>query len=85
MSGATLLVDLILLLVVAEAVALTLFRRRTGRGPAPAAVLPTLAAGAALLVAVRLALSGAPLEWLMGALAVAGLAHIADLRARWTG
>ncbi len=77
------IVDLILLLVLAEAVALLALHRATGRGPPPAALLPNLAAGACLLLALRSALRGAP--WPLLALCLLGslLAHLADLRERW--
>ena len=76
-------VDAILLLVLAEAAALIALHRATGRGPPPAALLPNLAAGACLLLALRLALHGAP--WPLLALCLLGslAAHLADLRGRW--
>ena len=73
------LVDLILILVVLEAVFLGVFRRVTGRGPRLGRVLPTLAAGAALLTALRLAMGQAALAWILAALACALVAHIVDL------
>ncbi|MGI4976647.1 MAG: hypothetical protein ACRYG6_06865 [Janthinobacterium lividum] len=76
-------VDLILLLVLAEAAALLALHRATGRGPRPAALLPNLAAGACLLLALRFGLRGA--AWPVLALCLLGslAAHLADLRARW--
>ena len=72
-------VDLILLLVLAEAVGLVLLHRQTGRGPAPGALLPNLMAGACLLLALRFGLRGA--AWPVVALCLLGslVAHIADL------
>ncbi len=77
------LVDLVLAIVVLEAVALGVFWRRTGRGVPPARLLPFLAAGAALLLALRGALTGAGPAWIAAWLAVAGLAHLWDLKGRW--
>ncbi len=77
------IVDLILLLVLAEAAGLALLHRATGHGPSPAALLPNLAAGACLLLALRSGLRGA--AWPVVALCLLGslAAHLADLRGRW--
>ena len=72
---------MILVLIAIEAAALLIWRRLTGNGPA--VVLSNLLAGAALLLAMRLALSGEAPP-LVGLALLAGLAaHLADLRARW--
>ena len=76
-------VDLILIVVAAEIVGLTVYWHMTGRGIAPAQALPNLLAGALLLLALRLALSGHPWPWYLACLALAGLANVADLRQRW--
>jgi hypothetical protein len=76
-------IDLILLLVAAEAAGLLVLRRITGRGLAPLALLANLAAGAFLLAALRCGLSGAGAAWVGLCLALALVAHLADLRARW--
>ncbi len=76
-------VDAILLVVLAEAVALALLHRATGRGPPPAALLPNLAAGACLLLALRGALRGAAWPFLALCLLGSLVAHLADLRVRW--
>lgn len=77
------IVDAILLLVVMESVGLVMLHRLTGRGPAPAALLPNLAAGACLLLALRFGLRG--VAWPLVALCLLGslVAHLADLRERW--
>lgn len=77
------IVDFILLLVLAEAVGLVALHRATGHGPAPGALLPNLAAGACLLLALRFALRGA--AWPVLALCLLGslVAHLLDLRDRW--
>ena len=77
------IVDLILLLVLAEAVGLGLLRRATGQGPPPAALLPDLAAGACLLLALRFALRGAAWPVVAACLLGSLVAHLADLRGRW--
>jgi hypothetical protein len=79
------IVDLILVLVAAEAVLLGVWHRRTGRGVALAAAAPMLCAGAGLMLAVRAALVGAWWGWVAAALLAGLLAHVADLRRRWQG
>lgn len=76
------LFDFILLLVCVEAVALIALHRSTGRGIAPAALLPNLAAGATLVGALRLSQATAgPALFLLLTLSL--LAHLCDLRSRW--
>jgi len=70
------IVDALLLLVLLEAV---LFLR-AGRGRT---LLPNLAAGACLLLALRAALTGAPVALLGLWLALAGVAHGLDVAGRW--
>ncbi|GAC1340627.1 MAG: hypothetical protein NVSMB18_11060 [Acetobacteraceae bacterium] len=78
-------IDWILAGMVLEAAALALLYRRTGRGIEPISLLPTLLAGAMLLLAMRLALGGAWWGWVSVCL-LAGLAgHLGDLRQRWRG
>jgi hypothetical protein len=79
----TSLVDLVLAVVVVETIALVLLWRWRQRGIAPAQLLPNVAAGAFLLLALRCALSGTSWIWLAACLAAAGLANVADLRQRW--
>ena len=79
------IVDLILALVAVELVLLAAIHRRTGRGVAPGALLPTLLSGALLLLALRCALAGAEWPWIGACLLGALLAHGADLRQRWRG
>lgn len=76
-------VDLILGIVAVELIAITFYWRTTGRGIAPARLLPNLAAGALLLLALRLCLSGYSWPWTAACLALAGIANVADLRQRW--
>lgn len=77
--------DLILLVLLAEAVVLLAWRRRTGRGPAPRAVLALVLPGAALVLALRLALTGAWWGWIGLALFGALITHLYDLAQRSRG
>jgi len=67
-------VDLVLVFLVLEVVALSLWRRG-GFGPAVVAVLP----GACLLLALRAALTGADWIWIGLWLSLSLPAHLADL------
>ncbi len=75
--------ELALTVMAAEFAALALRRRATGRGPSPARLAATFASGAALLVALRLALGEAAPLAIAGALLVAFAAHVLDLAGRW--
>jgi hypothetical protein len=75
--------DLALLLLAAEAVALWALRRFAGRGPGLAPFAWFLVSGAALLLALRAALTGAGSGWVGAALAAAGVAQAMELRRRW--
>lgn len=77
------LVDLILLLVAAEALALLGWRALRGGGIPPADFLFNLAAGAALMAALRGALAGSGSAWIGVALSLALAMHAADLWRRW--
>lgn len=70
------IVDALLALVLLEAI---LFLR-AGRGRL---LLPNLAAGACLLLALRAALIGAPVALLGLWLGLAGIAHGVDVAGRW--
>lgn len=74
--------ELILILVCCEFIFLW-FRYRRASGPPPRRWLSPLLAGAALVIALRLAQSNAPTELLGLALAVAGMAHLMGYRQRW--
>lgn len=77
------LLDAILLMTVLEAVVLTAYHRRTGAGVAPMDVLPNLASGLCLMLALRSALAGWPWPLTLGGLASSGLLHAWDLKRRW--
>ena len=77
------IVDLIIALMIIEGVVLFLYRRGTGRGIAPAALMINLAAGGSLLLALRAALAGASWPWIAACLLLSLLAHLGDLAQRW--
>lgn len=77
------LLDGLLAAVALEAVLLLLWHRRTGGGLPPSQLLPTLAAGAGVMLAWRCSAAGAPPLWVAGAMALAGIAHGLDLARRW--
>jgi uncharacterized membrane protein len=79
------LVDLVLLVAVAEAVLLLAYQRRTGKGPRFVDIGANLLAGLCLMLALRAAVAGLPWGWIAAALLGAGLAHALDLRRRWNG
>lgn len=74
------LVDAILLLMVVEGVAIAAVGDRMRL--ALRDVAASLAAGACLLLALRAALVGAAIHWVLLFLALALVAHVADLAAR---
>ena len=76
-------VDLILLLIVVELLALAAWRGSGRVAPALADVLPYLLSGAALLVALRVALTAGPWPLMALALLCAFAAHLYDLYRRW--
>ena len=73
------LVDIILLGMALEAFWLLWRHRRAGEPGAPPMLLH-LMSGALLLLAMKLALTGAPPMMVAATLGMAGLAHAADLR-----
>jgi ABC-type spermidine/putrescine transport system permease subunit II len=74
--------DLVLLVLLAESVALALWHRRTGRGLAPAALAGLVLPGIAFALALRAALTGAGWGWVAAALVAAFLAHAFDVVVR---
>lgn len=74
--------DLLLTVIGLEAVLLVVLRRRLGR-MAAFDMIPNLAAGAFLLLALKFALIDAGWVAIAACLAFAGLAHLADVRQRW--
>ncbi len=76
-------VVLIALIMLIEAAVLGVYRAKTGRGIAPSELAANFAAGLCLLAAVRFALVGADWSLIAVSLALAGAAHVADLKSRW--
>jgi ABC-type spermidine/putrescine transport system permease subunit II len=74
--------DLVLLVLLAEATALFLWHRRTGRGLAPLALAGLVLPGVAFALALRAALTGAGWHWVAAALVAAFLAHGFDVAVR---
>lgn len=76
-------IDLIVALMVIEALALTALHHLTGRGIAPARLWPNLLAGAFLMLALRAALTGASATAIGSWLVLGLVGHLADLALRW--
>ena len=83
MSLSTRLIDAIIAGVVIEGVALVAYRGFTGRGVRISELATFLGAGLALLVALRLALSGAPRAAGGGALLAALALHVWHVVQHW--
>ena len=81
--GSGRVVDVILALMLAEAVLLLAWRWRFGRGLAVADIAANLAAGACLMLALRGALIGAPWTGVAPWLLAGFTAHLVDLWRRW--
>jgi hypothetical protein len=77
------IVDIVLAITAIEAALLVAYHRRTGRGPAPAALFGNLLSGVCLMLALRAALVDAWWGWVALWLLAAFGAHLSDLRRRW--
>lgn len=77
------LIDAVILMTLLEGLALAAYHWRTGRGMAPRDFAANLAAGLALMFALRAALGGAGWGLVALGLSGAGLMHAADLHRRW--
>lgn len=75
--------DLIVGLVILEAIVLIAYRQHSGHGVPPFDLIVNLASGACLVLALRSALTHAWWGWTAAWLAAALGAHLADLRRRW--
>jgi hypothetical protein len=78
-------VDIAIVLVLLELVALAAASMRGAGAISALAFVPNLVSGLALMVALRLAIGGAAAPWIVAALAVSGVGHVADLAGRWRG
>jgi hypothetical protein len=77
------IIDAILLLVLAEAVAIAVYHRSTGRGIALREVVWTLASGVSLMIALRIALTGGAWYAVAAPLTAALITHLVDLAQKW--
>jgi hypothetical protein len=77
------IVDLILLIMLAEYLTLRLFLGRGLHGAALSGIALYLLSGAFLLLALRIALTGGSWVWIGCCLAAAGAWHALDLRRRF--
>lgn len=77
------MIDLIVLLVLVEWLAFAAWHRHTGKGLSGGMLLPNLAAGLCLMLALRSALTGSSWMWVALFVALSGVAHVADLWCRW--
>lgn len=75
--------DIVIVVMLIEAVLLGIYYAKTGAGVEPRQLITNLAAGIALFVAVRLALTDAHWTSIAIALGASFVAHVADLRSRW--
>jgi len=75
--------DLLVALVILEAVGLIWLHRRVGRSGVPWGIVLNLATGAALVMALGAALKGAAWPWIGTWLILALVGHSADLLLRW--
>jgi hypothetical protein len=80
-----LVADVILVVMVAEALLLLVYRKVSGRGPAAADLITMLLAGACLVLALRAVLTGAQWPLVAVCLIAALFAHLLDLYRRWPG
>ncbi len=79
-----LIIDGIILLVLVEIVLLGVYQCTKGNGVALTSLLPNLLSGLSLLIGIKLALNNSGWGWLAASLTVALLAHLLDLKIRWT-
>lgn len=77
------IVDIMLVVVAIEVLALLAYRGVTGRGLGAVALLLNIGAGASLMVALKLVFDQAPWQWVAAALVASLAFHTADLVYRW--
>jgi hypothetical protein len=77
------IVDAIIALVAVEGIVLVVWRTLTGGGLTVAETLANLSSGAALLLALRMAITDGLSASVLALLLVALIAHVADLASRW--
>ena len=77
------IVDLMLLVVVIEVIALILYWRFTGKGVQPLRLIMNVGAGGSLMLALRASLVGASTLVLAACLLASLGFHVADVALRW--
>ncbi len=78
-----LVVKAVLALIAFELLAVWLWLGRTGRSAMRVGAMASLTAGAALMMAIYAAMTDTEFVWIALCLAVSGIAHLIDFRARW--
>lgn len=79
----TQLIDAIIVLVILEAIGLTVFRRANGRGMPTREIVSFLGAGAGLLIAFRVLISDGSFMWFAVAMLVSLVMHFWHVKQRW--
>lgn len=79
----TRLVDAVIAITVAEAIALVVYYKVAGRGVAPSEFGLNLLSGLMLMLALRSSVAASGWVWTASFLAGSGAAHAADLWSRW--
>lgn len=77
------IVDIALLVLAAEVVAIQLYRRRTGGGIPLVPMLMNLGAGGSIMLALRAALTDSGWTWVAVFLVTSLVFHVADQLLRW--
>lgn len=77
------IIDLIVILMAIETVVLLAYHRMTGRGAGPRALLPFMAAGVFLMLALRFALTDGGWQTVAVMLLFAFVFHLLDIALRW--
>ncbi len=78
-----LIVDLVIGFTLLEMAALLTWHRVTGAGLSVRLWLPMMAAGVCLMLALRFAVAGSSLPWILLCVFGSGVAHAMDLSRRW--
>ena len=78
-----LIADIIIALMLIEAMALHVYNRMTGSGISLSLMIGNVFAGICLLLALRAALTGLDWWWIAFWLAASLAGHLMDLRTRW--
>jgi hypothetical protein len=77
------IVDIMLVFIAIEILAILAIRRATGAGIATVPLLTNIGAGGSLMLALRADLTGAGWQWVAFFLVAALVFHVLDLALRW--